>query len=348
MASDIRMVIVGTGYIGQSMAAAISNVPGLHVSGICSRDGDRARAIAHSLGIARSYDALVDVLADANVDAIYIANETAAHAATAIAALSAGKAVLCEKPCAVDSIEAETIVSVARRTGRLFMEAIATPFIPAVRAALDEAGSGRLGDVRHLTVEFGYPTTRTSHPGCYAASGGGVLLDRAIYAVALARLALGPVSSVQSHVVREADGIDIEASLLLGHAEGGCSQLSASLTSMLGNAMTISCTKGAVKVRAPLLAAEQLLVRQTATPQRPVASTGIRKLLKENSLVRRAGSLLRVPRSKHLSYGYSPYAHELAHFRDLCLSGAIESPVLPMNLSLEVMRILDAAREANR
>ncbi len=348
MTQDIRVAVIGTGYIAHTMIAAIGHVAGMQVVAICSRTAERARLVADSLGVATAYGTIDAVLADPAVDMVYIGNSSADHADVAIRALEAGKAVLGEKPFAVDSAEAERVVAAARRTGTLFMEAVATPFLPAVRAALDQAASGGLGMVRHLSASFGYPATPTSHPGLYADVGGGVLLDRAIYLVTLARLALGPIEHSRASVTRDRGGIDTEAALLLTHAGGATSQLTASLTTLLGNGMTISGDRGAVTVSAPLLATEQIMTETAGLPERPATSAGTRHALKERPLVRRLASLARLRKTRFVPFGRSPYVPELEHFRDLYRAGAQESPVLPLQLSLDVMRVLDSARDDRR
>jgi predicted dehydrogenase len=347
MAQAVRIAVVGTGHIAQVMVAAMAHVPGLDPVAIVSRDAARAAAVAAQLGIARHHDGLAAVLADPAVDAVYIANDTAAHADAAIAALAAGKAVLCEKPLAVNAAQAEAIAAAARRSGRLFMEAVATPFVPAVKAALERAAAGGIGQVRALAADFGYPATPETHAGCWKPEGGGVLLDRAIYPVTLARLALGPVERVQAAVTRDASGIDVEAALMLEHRGGAVSQVAASLTALMGNALTLSGTAGAITVAAPLLSAERLEVRHAGPAARGIPG-GMRRRLAESGLLRRARATAAALRTSHIGYGASPYVHELAHFRDLIRAGAGESPVLPPSLSVEVMRVLDAAREAGR
>lgn len=348
MAQDIRVGVVGTGYIAHTMVAAIGHVPGLRVVGICSASADRAGSVAKALGIATAFTGVDALLADPAVDMVYIANATAEHATVAIRALEAGKAVLSEKPFAIDSAEAQQVVAAARRTGMLFMEAVATPFLPAVHNALADVASGRLGAARQLSASFGYPTTPASHPGCYAAVGGGVLLDRAVYLVTLARLALGPVVDVRAQITRDGNGVDTEAALLLTHANGATAQLTASLTAMLGNMMTIACERGAVTVAAPLLSAEKIAVETVGPPSRPTGASGMRDRVKARPMFRRLAGIARLRKMGFASFGASPYVPELIHFRDLYRAGAIESPVLPVDVSLDVMRILDAAREDRR
>lgn len=344
MASDIRLAILGTGFMAQTMAAAIGHVPGLSVAGFASRDPERARKLGMALRVGRHFGTLDDLLEDPSVDGVYIANETSAHAAAALRAIEAGKPVLCEKPFAMNAAEAHAVVEAAARTRTLFMEAVATPFLPAVAEALTKAKSGALGELRQLNAEFGYLATRQSHPGCYAPVGGGVLLDRAVYLVTLALLALGPAERAEAIVKRDGDGIDTHASLLLTHEKGGIAMLAASFDAELGNRMTIAGSDGLASIEAPLLSAEVLSLRGAGSPSRPVPATGLRAVLRQSGLARRAADVVRARHQRRFSLGASPYIHELSHFRDLIRSGAHESPVLPPSLSARVIGILDSVR----
>lgn len=345
MATTIRVAVLGTGHMAQAMVAAARHVDGVAVTAIVSREAGRAEAVAAALGIPQGFGSLVPVLADDSVDALYIANETANHAEAALAALAAGKAVLCEKPFAVDLAEATAVRDAAVQQGRLFMEAIATPFLPAVAAALTRAAAGEFGRVHSLVASFGYPATPESHPGCWRPRGGGVLLDRTVYLVTLARLALGPVAAISARVTRDAAGIDVDAALLLTHADGGVSQLTASLTVLSGNDLTLSGTWGSAMVQAPLLTAERLLVHHSRPAGRDLPATGLRRRLRENGALRRLRAVSGALRETHLGYGADPYIHELIHFRDLWRAGATQSPVLPPDLSLDVAHVLATARE---
>ncbi len=343
MTAPVRLGVFGTGAMARTMIAAIAGVDGLEVAGIASRTEGRAAAVAASLGIAhRDFDAL---LADPGVDAIYIATEPALHADLACRALSAGKPVLCEKPCAIDPEGASRIADRAAAMGVFFMEGIATPFLPAVAAALDMARAGGLGAPRHLAASFGYPITPASHPVCFAAEGGGVLRDRAIYLVTLSRLLFGPIRAADGVIRRDAAGIDTHAAITLEH-DGATAQLAASFDVLLGNDATIGGERGAIRLAAPLLACERLRIA-TARPleeRAAPAAPGLAQRLKGLAPLRRARAMTGELGGRFLPYGGSPYAPELAHFRDLVRAGASHSPVLPPALTLEVHRTLAALR----
>jgi len=339
MTDTLRLGVIGTGQMAQTMVAAMRHVPGVQVVAIASRDTARAQTVAATLGIARHHGSTNDLLADPEIDAVYIANENRFHAEATIAALEAGKAVLCEKPFAASVAEGEAVGDAAAKSGRLFMEAVTTPFLPAVAHALQVAGSGDIGALRHFAADFGYPTTPQTHGAAWRTDGG-VLLDRAIYPITLARLAMGPIRDAKVEIVRNADGLDTDAALLLSHGDGKASLLAASLTSLLANTMTIAGERGSVVVDAPLLAAEA--VRVAHAEPRPTAS-GSGGRLKQIGMLRRARGMLQGLKVPHIGYGASPYVHVMAHFRDLYRSRATASPILPIALSLDVLAVIERA-----
>lgn len=345
MAQDIRFAILGTGYMAQTFAIAMSSVDGIALSGFASRDIERAKTMATYYGAPSSYAGLPEILADPAVDALYIANDNAGHASAAIAALEAGKAVLCEKPCGVNATEALAVAETALRTGKLFMEAIPTPFLPAVAKVLETARKGELGQLRRFAAEFGYVASPQSHPGCFLPAGGGVLLDRGIYLATLALMVMGPAIDVRAEIVSTTEGIDAEAWITLTHEGGATSALGASLTCELPNRLDIAGTKGSAWVEAPLLAAERYGIAHHDNPERPIPSRGgFAAKLKQKPLLRRTLAILRAARAPQSSYGDSLYRAEIEHFRDLVLIDAKESPVLPPSLSVSAMEILDRAR----
>lgn len=350
MSKPLRLAILGTGTMAQTFAVAVRDVDGVSLAGFLSRDLQRARTMATYYGATRGYAGLGELLADAAVDALYIANDTAAHAAAAIAALEARKAVLCEKPCGIDAAQAERIAVAAASAGTLFMEAVPTPFLPAVASTLDAARNGTLGELRRFTASFGYPATPQSHPGCFATDGGGgVLLDRGIYLATLALLFMGPAVDVRASITRNADGVDIEAWMSLTHANGATSQLDCSLTGELENRLAVTGTKGRATVDAPLLAGERFEVATYGVPQRPSPpGGGLASRLKQKPALRKALAVLRAARRPQLAFGDSLYRGEIEHFRDLWLAGATTSPVLPPSQSIAALAILDRARSASR
>jgi predicted dehydrogenase len=291
--------------------------------------------------MAATMRALIGDVGEADAEAVYIAGRNRDHAARSIAALSAGKAVLCEKPCTMTPAEAEEVVAISQRKRLLYMEAVATPFLPAVAAALEAAGSGRLGRPHRVEASFGYKADRADHPRLFEADGG-VLADRAVYPLMLALIALGPVRAMRCAVERDAAGLDTAAALVLDHQAGGRSRLAVSLAERLDNSLCITGDAGAVEVQPPLLTAQRL---RFTGPDRPEASRLWRRA-RQNPLLRRLGDLAARGSGRWHPLGASPYAHEIAHFTALHRAGAIESPVVSHARMIEVVRLVAEARRS--
>ena len=283
--------------------------------------------------------ALIGDVPEGEAEALYIASRNRDHAARAIAALEAGRAVLCEKPFALSVAEAERVVAASKRTGRLLMEAVATPFLPAVSAALEAAGSGRLGKLRRLEASFGYPVRRADHPRLFEADGG-VLADRAVYPLMLALIGLGPVTAVRAAVDRDDGGVDVAARFTLDHEGGGRSELAVSFAARLDNALLIEGDAAMVEVAPPLLTAQRL--RIAPHPRKPASSLWRRT--RQGPLIRRLADASSRVIGEWRPYGVSPYLPEIEHFTALFRAGAIESPIVGHERMLAVARLIEQAR----
>lgn len=278
--------------------------------------------------------------AGADGDAVYIASRNRDHVAHAIAALEAGKPVLCEKPFAMNVAEAERIIAISQRRRILCMEAVATPFLPAVSAALHAAQAGRLGRLQRLEASFGYPVGRTTHPRLFEADGG-VLADRAVYPLMLAMIAMGMVTSAACQVERDAAGLDVGARFILAHVGGGRSELAVSFVERLDNSLRIEGDIAVVEVAPPLLSARRLNFSGRRQPVSPLW-----RRLRQGPVIRRIGDASGRALGQWHPYGASPYSHEIEHFTALVRAGAVESPVISHERMLAVVRLVEQARQA--
>ncbi len=346
-----RFGIVGTGQMAATMADCLALEPRAQVVGVASADVTRARAFARRFAIPDAHADVAALLARADVDAIYIANATRDHAATAIAALAAGKAVLCEKPFALDMAEAARVAEAAARHGKLFVEAQWTVHLPAFLALQRLVASERVGAVSHLASTFGRSLDAATHRRLFEGPGAGVLLDFAVYPIILARALLGPVTTVRAALAYNASGVDVQAALQLTHAGGGQSQLGASLVAELANTSSVGGSHGLVTLASPVMGAETLTIQATsparaaehATPapgpkERLVAS------LRRQAWMRRLKSSLRRAQVETHPWGADRYAPQLAHFLSLLDAGATQCDRMPIAASLDVMRVIELAR----
>ncbi|WP_348943841.1 Gfo/Idh/MocA family oxidoreductase [Chitinibacter sp. FCG-7] len=219
----IRFGIIGTGSIAQRFFAGLAHVPDASVVAVYSRGGAKARQFAAVHHIPTVFDEIDDLLAS-DIDAVYIATPHPSHAALSIAALKAGKAVLCEKPAATTLADFDAVTAVARETGRLYMEAMKPPFFPLYQLIRERIGIGAIGDVRFVRAGFANPNVPEGHAVLDPAQAGGGLLDIGIYSSFLAVDWLGAAGEIQTLGRIGVSGVDTFASLNVQH-ERGISQL---------------------------------------------------------------------------------------------------------------------------
>jgi predicted dehydrogenase len=188
----VRWGILGTGRIAQQFAQDLAHVENGELIAVASRSVEGATQFARRFDVPNAHGSYAELFADESVDAVYIATPHTMHAQNCLDAFDAGKAVLCEKPLTTTPAECETVVAAAARTGCYLMEGMWTFFLPAVRTALEWTAQGRIGRLKHIKADFGYPllpfdAQRREYD---AALGGGCLLEMGIYPVALAWLFL--------------------------------------------------------------------------------------------------------------------------------------------------------------
>ena len=214
----VRWGILGTGTVAGHFASALALVRDAELHAVASRSGDRARSFAKDFGVKRAYGAYEELVDDDRVDVVYVATPNTTHKQLVILALEHGKAVLCEKPFAMNAEEACSISDVARRSGRFCMEGMWMRFVPLMRELVTLVRRKTIGPLRLVTASVGYPcafdaTSRLFDPRL----GGGVMLDLGIYALSFAFQFLGRPSGVVARAVVGASGVDEQASVLLGY-----------------------------------------------------------------------------------------------------------------------------------
>jgi predicted dehydrogenase len=228
----IRIGILGAAKIAPlAMITPASKRTDCEIICVAARDPGRARSFADTHGIpdiAASYEALI---ARDDIDLIYNALPPNRHADLTIAALEAGKAVLCEKPFAMNAAEARAMTEAARRTGRPLLEAFHYRFHPMFEEILRQLRSGAIGRVCAIKAEFSVAIKDT--PGELRhepALGGGALMDLGCYALHWARNVAGSqatVTAASSRVGRR--GVDLETSADLTFEGGATARIHTSM-----------------------------------------------------------------------------------------------------------------------
>ncbi|MFJ1796233.1 Gfo/Idh/MocA family protein [Kitasatospora griseola] len=315
----IRWGVLATGGIARSFVEDLAAVPGAQAFAVASRREESARAFAERHNIGRAYGSWQELAADPEVDVVYVATPHAAHFAATKLLLEAGKAVLCEKPFTLNAGQSAELVALARKREVFLMEAMWTYLDPSVRRITELVADGAIGEVRSVQAEFGFVAPTDPHHRLWdPAAGGGALLDLGVYPVAFAHLLLGEPETIQARARLTDRGVDAHTALLLGHRNGATSQLSCSLDTQCAQRASIQGDLGHIEIERDFF--------------HPTGFT-----------LHRDGS---APETFHAppadGHGYGLEAAEVMH----CLrTGATESPLVPLDGTLAVMRTLDAARE---
>jgi predicted dehydrogenase len=209
---------IGIGKVIPATAAAAR----CEVVAIASRDLGRAQAAASELGIARAYGSYEDLLADPDVDAVYNPLPNHLHAEWTIAAARAGKHVLCEKPLATTTEDAERMIGACEAEGVLLMEAFMYRLHPTWEAVRASVASGRIGELRVVQSWFSYFNDDPGDIRNIVEAGGGALYDIGCYCVNLSRMLFGAEPErVQGSMMRDPImGIDILTSAILDFDDG--------------------------------------------------------------------------------------------------------------------------------
>ncbi len=334
----LRLGIIGTGRMAARMIACAAHLPGVQVTAVASGTAGRADAVAGKIGATACLSA-AELSARHDVDAVYIASRNADHAPAALAAIAAGKPALVEKPLATMPDDAAGIVAAARSAGVLLVENLWCLALPASRALIARADAGTCGTPLGLTFDFGYPVTRAAYPSLYGVDAG-VLRDRGVYGLSLALRLLGPVE----HLTAQArwDGqTDIAATVHLKHASGALSQVAVAFDALLANTATLACTEGMLRLD-PSIGSESLTM-QSAPQDGGAANTGRFARLKSIPAARALNRWRKAPKVETFSFGPDPYLPMLSHFRDLIVDRRAESPLVPLELSLETQRLIAMA-----
>jgi len=320
MTQVIRWGILGTGKIATAFATALQETPGAKLVAVASRAVDSATKFGQAHGAERfhgSYQALAD---DPEVDVIYIGTPHPMHHENALMCLNGGKAVLVEKSFTMNRRQAEDIINLARAKQLFVMEAMWTRFMPAVVEAKRIVDSGEIGKPAHVSADFGFTSDAGPEHRLFAPElGGGSLLDLGIYPLSMSSFFLGAVTGVKAQAEMTDTGVDMQTAFTLKHEGGGVSSCASSLRSRTPTELTISGTKGFVRLHDRFHNTDTFTV----------------------TVVDGASRTQRVVTLPKSGNGYTHEAQEVGR----CLrAGLIESPVMPHAETLAIMGTLDEIR----
>jgi predicted dehydrogenase len=313
-APAIRWGVLGAGGIAATVGADIAGTPGNVLAAVAARDADRAAAFATRHGAARSYGSYDELVADPDVDVVYIATTHAQHRDNALLALRAGKPVLVEKAFTLNARQAREVVAEARARRLFCMEAMWMRVHPLIRALQDLLAEGAIGDVigvrADLSKHFPYdPAGRLFDP----AVGGGALLDLGVYPATFAWMLLGrpDVQAVAGSLAPT--GTDLTAALQWGYRDGRVAQIYCSAASYSPYAGLVTGTGGWVRLD--------------------------ERVHHPTTLTLHDGRVIDAPAQQGNGYRY-----QVAEVARCLREGLTESPYVPLDDTIGVLEILDDAR----
>jgi predicted dehydrogenase len=317
-AGPLRIGISGTGRIADKLAGCARLAPEVQVVAVASRDRRRAHAFAERHGIARAHHGDAALAADTDVDLVYVASLNHLHRRDVVGFLRAGKHVLCEKPFALDAAQAEEMVAVARAEGRFLMDALWSRFLPSWQRAKQLVDDGAIGEVLAASAELGFVTDEGPEGRLLSrALGGGSLYDSGIYPHAFVSWFLGKPTALDARALFGPTGVDEQTVCTFTYASGAHAQVRSSFRAALASAGFLAGTAGSLEVAPRLHRSTQLVLRR----------------LGHDDVV------------EHLPYSGPGLHFQLAHVARCIAGGRTESPVMPLDETVEILRTLDAIRE---
>jgi len=312
-----RWGILSTGSIAKKFAEGLAVIEGAELTAVGSRSQEKADAFGTQFKIPHRHASYEALAADPDVDAIYVATPHTLHMEDTLLCLKHGKAVLCEKPFAIDAAQTKKMISFARRKKIFLMEAMWTHFFPAVAKIRELIAQGAIGEVRLMRADFCFrggwnPQSRLFDPKL----GGGALLDVGVYTVAFAHMVYGRAPAKLSGMSHLGETkVDEQSAMILGYPDGAMAVLTCAVRTSTPHEAAIFGTDGWIKI--PVFWQPDKIIVNHGGKEEEIA----------------------FPR---LGNGYSYEAAEVGR----CLrEGKLESDIMPHEKTLAIMRTLDKLRK---
>jgi predicted dehydrogenase len=313
---EIRWGVVGPGRIAEKVVQDFAVVDGARVVAVASRSLDRARDFAARHDVERAHGSYAEIRADPDVDVLYIATPHPQHHAIALAGLRAGKALLVEKAFTATVAGAREVVDLSRQTGVFAMEAMWTRFQPAVVRLRELIADGAIGEVRSVQADLGVQREFDPTDRLFAKElGGGALLDLGVYVVSFAQMLLGDPDTVAATGSLFETGVEAEAALLLGWADGRSATLTTSLRNALPGQARVFGTAGWIDVLPRFHHPRTIVLHRAGADPEEITLPQLR----------------------------DGYSHELIEVTGCVRAGRSESAVMPLADTLAVQQVLEDA-----
>ncbi len=316
-ANDImRVGIVGAGWIAEKAAITLNGLDLCEAYAIGSRSQEKAEAFARKWNMRKAYGSYAELIADPEVDLVYVATPHSHHYDVTREALLAGKPCLVEKAFMANLRQAKEIVELARERQIFLAEAIWTRYQPAVGIVRGLIADGRIGTPRLITATLGYsmgPKPRIMRPDLC----GGALLDLGVYALNFVRMFCdGRIERILSQCVKSDTGMDLTNAISIVLEGGVLANVQSSACCVGDNIGVIAGTEG------------NLIIDNINNPQRITVNTHDREFVEDI----------------HVPQQITGYEYEFTACRQALLDGLLEPCEMPLDETLYVMQLMDDLR----
>ena len=312
----IRWGIIGLGKIANKFAQDIQNVAHCELYAVASRHQEKANSFAKLYNAKKAYGDYESLAADPHIDAVYIATPHTFHKEFSVLCLNHKKAVLCEKPLAMNIEDVEDMIAFAKTNNVLLMEALWTYFLPHYQFVLEALKSGKYGGIIKLEADFGFQAKFDTTSRVFKKSlGGGSLLDIGIYPIFAALSTLGKPIDVEAKAVFFDNGADASCDIIFNYYNSVKAFLRSTLLEQTPTEAIFYCEKGIIKINSRFHA-----------PTTVTITSGGKETTHD--------------------FGYQTigYNFEIEHFNDLLRNGQTQSPLMTYDFSRNLMLLLDDVR----
>ena len=313
----LRVGIIGTGWIAEKAAITLRGLKDCEAYAVGSRTPEKAEAFARQWGIGKAYGSYAALMADPDVDLVYVGTPHSHHYDVTREALLAGKPCLVEKAFMANRREAQEIIDLAHERRVFLAEAIWTRYQPVVATVRELIANGRIGTPRLLTATLGY--SMGDKPRIMRADlCGGALLDLGVYALNFVRMFFpADIVSIDSQCVKSATGMDLTNAITLVLADGMLCNLQSSAACVGDNIGVIAGTDG------------NLIIDNINNPQ-TVTVNGPDRTYVET---------IRVPEQ------ITGYEYQFSACRQALIDGLLEPLEMPHKETLYIMELMDGLRQ---
>ena len=313
----MRVGIVGAGWIAEKAAITLNGLDSCEAYAIASRSKEKAEAFAEKWEMKKAYGSYAELIADQDVDLVYVATPHSHHYDVTREALMAGKPCLVEKAFMANYRQAKAIVDLSRARKVFLAEAIWTRYQPVVGMVRDLISSGRIGTPRLVTATLGYSMgdkPRIMRPDLC----GGALLDLGVYALNFVRMFFdADIVSMESQCVKSATGMDMTNAMSLVLSDGVLCNLQSSAACVGDNIGVIAGTDG------------NLIIDNINNPQKITVNTHDREFVED----------IHVPKQ------ITGYEYQFLACRQALIDGLLEPLEMPLEETLYIMELMDGFRK---